>query len=372
MSDSPLCLVMIVRNEAHRIEETLTSVKSSLGHWIIVDTGSTDATPSIISDVMAGVSGTLDCQAFTDFATTRNQALDLADQCAPKDVPYRLMLSGDTIVHEADGLPGFLSTRSADDSGAYYLRSRLGSIEYDVCRMFRASEGWRYEGAVHETARHPSGKPPAGRVDGGTWLEHLFDPRGKRASWLQHAEILEREHAVNPSSPRTVFYLAQTYHCLRDHERAHELYMRRVGMGGWHEERYEAQFRAAVTAHAAGHPWAKVDALYREAHRLAPHRAEPLCRLAEAYLSANDVSLAYLFASMAFERPYPVTDRMFVDRTIYDWKAADVFARVSMRLDDWSRAAVALRRALSSDSMSRPDRMRLESYLSRCREQQAA
>lgn len=45
-----VCLNMIVKNESHIIEKTLTMLtnKIKFDYWVICDTGSTDATPSII------------------------------------------------------------------------------------------------------------------------------------------------------------------------------------------------------------------------------------------------------------------------------------------------------------------------------------
>ena len=47
-----LCLNMIVKNESHIIEETLTNILEymELDYWVISDTGSTDNTKQIIKD----------------------------------------------------------------------------------------------------------------------------------------------------------------------------------------------------------------------------------------------------------------------------------------------------------------------------------
>ena len=72
--DVPLIsLVMIVKNEAAILRETLERVRPIVDEWVIVDTGSTDGTQAIISEY-----GPVNELAFEDFVTTKNKALALA------------------------------------------------------------------------------------------------------------------------------------------------------------------------------------------------------------------------------------------------------------------------------------------------------
>ena len=73
-ADSPLIsLVMIVKNEAAILRETLERVRPIVDEWVIVDTGSTDGTQAIISEY-----GPVTELPFEDFVTTKNKALALA------------------------------------------------------------------------------------------------------------------------------------------------------------------------------------------------------------------------------------------------------------------------------------------------------
>lgn len=80
-----LTLCMIVKDEAHGIAKTLASAKPWIDRWCILDTGSTDGTPEIVRRELAGVTGNLAFDGFTDFATTRNQLLGLASGGAPDE-----------------------------------------------------------------------------------------------------------------------------------------------------------------------------------------------------------------------------------------------------------------------------------------------
>ncbi|CAN5517015.1 hypothetical protein BH11ACT8_BH11ACT8_30930 [soil metagenome] len=48
-----VCLSMIVKDEAHCIEECLASVLPLITRWVVVDTGSTDGTQDLVRSRLA-------------------------------------------------------------------------------------------------------------------------------------------------------------------------------------------------------------------------------------------------------------------------------------------------------------------------------
>ncbi|MBV9108132.1 MAG: glycosyl transferase family 2, partial [Gemmatimonadetes bacterium] len=62
---------MIVRNEAHVIRRALESARPLVDAWVICDTGSTDGTPEVIAEVMAGIPGELHHVPWVDFGHNR-------------------------------------------------------------------------------------------------------------------------------------------------------------------------------------------------------------------------------------------------------------------------------------------------------------
>ena len=87
---------MIVRNEAHVIEQALDSVASWIDSWVIVDTGSTDATRDVVRAWFGarGIPGHLHERAWTDFGTNRSEALRLCDGVAD----YALVMDADDLL----------------------------------------------------------------------------------------------------------------------------------------------------------------------------------------------------------------------------------------------------------------------------------
>ena len=69
-----LSVIVITHNEAHQIADCLTSVAFA-DEWIVVDSGSTDATREIAAGLGAQVQGTDD---WPGFGRQKNRALDLA------------------------------------------------------------------------------------------------------------------------------------------------------------------------------------------------------------------------------------------------------------------------------------------------------
>lgn len=89
-----LCLVMIVRDEAHVMERCLDSCLGLVSMVRIVDTGSADGTPEVIE--AWAKKNRIDCQVehreWIDFATNRNQALKLGHET---NASHLLLLDAD-------------------------------------------------------------------------------------------------------------------------------------------------------------------------------------------------------------------------------------------------------------------------------------
>ncbi|WP_437314973.1 glycosyl transferase [Sorangium sp. So ce385] len=343
-----LALVMIVKDEAPSIRETLASVRPHIDRFTLLDTGSTDGTQALAAAALEGVPGDLVEEPFVDFGATRNRALDLAGDAAV----FTLMLSGDERLVGGGALRRFCEERrdaSGPGHGAYYVRVRYGEAVYDSARLARASAGWRYVGATHEVLTREGEPPPSIRVPDAHIVHDLSrrDAAAQTRRWERDLELLSAALARAPRDGRTVFYLAQTLECLGRHAEAFETYERRAALGGWREEVYESLFRMARTAAALGRPWAEVQQRYLDAHAHSPHRAEPLFAVAWHWYEQQCWPLAYLFASRGAALPFPAQATLFVDAEVYEHRLLDLVATSAFYLGELAAGEAALRTALA-------------------------
>ncbi len=238
---------MIVRDEEHVIRETLDSVAPHIDRWVIVDTGSVDATIATIESHMArkGIPGDLHQRPWRDFGSNRTEALEL---CAGKGDYIWVIDADDLVVGDLD-----LSGLQADS----YLLRYGDAFSYWRKQIFRAGLRWSYEGVVHEYAHCPDPTSEA-RLEGAYHLEsrRLGSRNRDSEKYRRDAALLERELNATPRTSERAFYLAQSLFDAGDIPSALARYTHRSEMGGWEEERYYSLWRRAECLDLLGNPGA--------------------------------------------------------------------------------------------------------------------
>eukprot|EP00939_MAST-03C_sp_MAST-3C-sp1_P003695 g3695.t1 len=354
--------VMIVRDEAKSIRETIDSVKPWVDRWTILDTGSTDGTQDIILDAFRGVPGNIHRGEFVDFSTTRNEALRLAGhRCI-----FNLMLSGDETITNGKAMRDFLEKHRqwswVQRSGkvqheAYNMRILFGSMVYDSTRVSRTDAHWFYVGATHEYMTNQKRRVATVRVesDRGDVVPAVLhdlsnnDRSHKMKRWRLDLELLKKEWKLHPNKTRTAFYTAQSYECLGELDDAFKWYEIRHSLGGWKEEAYEALYRMGRVALRQKRPWPEVQQLWLNAYEYLPQRAEPLYKIASHYYThGRRYHLAYLFASRAAKIPYPSKLRLFISKNVYDYKMYDLLGIVAYYTGDHEDGKWAVLKALET------------------------
>lgn len=319
-----LGLVMIVKDEAHGIEETLKSIKPYVDRWTILDTGSIDGTQAVIRRVMKDVPGYLYEQPFVDFSTTRNRALDLHGV----HTRWVILPDADDVLVGGVNLRKLLSEFYKDETSVN-VNIRRGELSYFLPLLQRTDAGNRYRGRVHEVL------PGAGATTDVIQLHQTRPARSTEATkarWQRDVLMLQADLKDDPTNERAVFYLAQTFDCLGQHTRALTYYEKRIGMGGWEAERFEAMLRRGrmlerLLPEANDSEGYAIDSAYLEAYRHSPHRAEPLYECARKWYAKDDLAMTYLYAHAAYRKRPPATgSALFVDQDAYDWKIADLVA----------------------------------------------
>ena len=356
-----LCLSMIVKNEAAVIGRCLASVRPCIGAWAIVDTGSIDGTQELIRSLMADLPGTLIERPWVDFATNRNQALDLAR--AHGD--YALIIDADEILERdpAAAFPAHL------DAAGYYLRQTIdgSELDYASAKLLRHDAGWRWEGVLHEyPAADPT--PPMGRLDGlrvRSFPDGARSRRPQRDKYLDDVRVLEAALAREPSHARYTFYLAQSLRDAGETAAALAAYQRRIALGGWDEEVWYARFQVAALHERLAAPDAPVIDAYLAAWDARPSRAEPLCELARFLRQRGRHASAYVHACAAARLP-PPADLLFVDLSAYRWRALDEQAVAAFYVGRRDECAAICQRLLDGSAVPDGERARIAANLALC------
>lgn len=309
-------LVMILKNEEASIEKTLLSCAPFLDRYTLwIDDKSTDRTRQILTDGLESSQGKLVGGTFENFSQARNEVLD-----AETEATFALMLSGNETLVNGEALVKFCQEHEHDTDGAYDVEVQLGATKFKSTRLTRVASKWRYVGAVHELVLGPNEEFATKHVPGALVLHTKDSVSIERdfARWRRDVDLLLSEW-TRENKTRTAFYLAQTYDCLGEKDKALEWYERRIAMGGWWEEVFEAKMRRA---RLLGSP---VDELLK-VYNFAPHRAEPLYEIGLHYYRQGEFAAALLFAEKAAALPYPKHDRLFVTESYYRWQAWDLVA----------------------------------------------
>ena len=353
MSASRICLNMIVKNEAHVIRRCLDSVRPHIGHWVIVDTGSTDGTQRVIREHFANVPGELHERPWRDFGHNRTEALELARGKAD----YILVMDADHALRSPDAY----AFRGLDADG-YMLTHRYAGTEYGLPILLADRIPWRYEGVLHEYVT--ADVPHRFELLAGPWIEVFHEGARSRdpETYRKDAAILEAALAKEPGNSRYAFYLAQSLRDAGEAARAREAYRRRATMGGWEEERWYALFQAAMLDERLGEPPVTVQHAYLSAFAALPSRAEPLVELARFQRLRQEWGLAYLFARHAAAMPRPASG-LFVDDACYAWRALDELAIAAWYVGAREEGRHAAQRLLSECRFPNTERARMEANL---------
>lgn len=256
-------LAMLVKDEEQALPATLDRVLPIIDAWTVLDTGSADDSKNIIRRSLGHLPGQLLEGEFAGFGPSRTALL----HAARGQADYTLMVDADHSVLVHGPQPNL-------DADAYMVRIN-GPLEWRLPLLTRSAHPFEYRGVAHSYL-HSDAPIRSTKTD---WLSINGGPGASCEKLERDRELLEQAFVDDPTDPRTVFYLAQTYRDLDMHERAICFYTLRAGMGGFEEERWFARYQAGVllAAHVEGLQGAEQ---LIKAWQERPSRAEPLRALA--------------------------------------------------------------------------------------------
>lgn len=358
MTKAKICLVMIVKNEEHVLPRCLSALKPYIDTWCIMDTGSEDSTIQVIHEQLEGVPGKVVEEPFDSFRYNRTKVMQIARE--ELDADYLLMIDADdTWTIEKDFKWPEKMTR-----GCYNIKHTVHSTCFFRPALMDARLPWRYEGAAHEYQVCDE-KFSRGHLENVSIVCGNDGHRRKtegQAKYDRIAKILEEEYKKDPTSTRTVFYLAQSYRDGGHIEKAIKFYRMRSGMGGFDEEVWFSLYQVAVLTEKLNVGLELTREAYLRAYENRPSRAEPLWRLAALHRvnGLNHLGRIYALAAANTKRS---KDILFIDEWVYTWRCYDELCVNAQKIGLMDEAKKAVLKVLSRPEVIHRNRSRAESNL---------
>ena len=315
---SRILLNMIVKNESAIIEKCVASLAPHIDGFLVCDTGSSDDTTSLISEVFKshGVPGAIQSIPFLNFSQARNEALERARKLEG-DFDYILFCDADMEFCVVD--PAW---RENLDQPIYRVTQRTATgLAYPNIRLVRRDLATRYVGATHEYLE--VGGAPQPLLIGVSLVDHASGSN-RASKYSRDIALLTDSLVTEPDNPRTVFYLANSYFETDELGAAEQWYARRVGLGGYEEERFISKYRIGYCRLRAG----DVASFYLtmlQTFDEHPQRAEPIQALAQHALDSKRYQLALRLARIGLDVPLPES-ALFLQTDVYEWRLADIVA----------------------------------------------
>ncbi len=243
-----LSLCMIVRDGAATLARAMESVRAVVDEVVVVDTGSTDASPDIARAAGAKVARV---PWSDDFASARNAAIDRASGDwvlildADEAVAHRDLetLRQALVRGHADGYR--LMTRNYTDQphGSEYVpcagehpdfergasgEAYPGWFPSHKVRLFRRREAYRFRGRIHEGVDEAILEAGGVIADLGVSVHHhgVLDPGARREKGLRYLRMGEAKAAETPEDPRAWYELGVQAYEIDELDRAKDAFSR--------------------------------------------------------------------------------------------------------------------------------------------------
>lgn len=317
-AENKICLTMIVKNEGKIIERCLNSAKGIVDYVSICDTGSTDDTVAIIEDYLYrnGIPGIVHRHEWKNFGHNRTLSAQAAQQFllssgSSLEETFLLLLDADMMLEIGANFDK--NNLKAD----HYLMSQKSHehIYYNT-RLIRAAFPWICKGATHEywACKVYCREEKLETLS----IDDRNDGGSKADKFERDVRLLTKELEEQPGNSRSMFYLATSYHCLKNFEEAIKWYETYIKNGTWFEEIWYSKYMLG-TCYEELEEWDIALSYYLDAFQTNPRRAEPLQRISKYYRNKEQFDLSYFFAKQGSLIPFPYDQSLFISYPVYDY-----------------------------------------------------
>lgn len=313
-----VCLNMIVKNESKIIIRLIESVIPYIDMYCICDTGSTDNTIELIKQrfAAANITGIIIQEPFLDFGHNRTFAINACEQL---DADYILLLDADMIFKVGLSPEQFRVNLLRAD--AHHVFQGSDKFYYKNTRIVRNKRGFTYWGVTHEYVKTPPNTSYNTIDRAYVFINDIGDGGSKDDKYLRDVRLLTQGLVDNPNNDRYTFYLANSLRDSHQHEKAIEMYKKRIEIGGWIEEVWYSYYNIGKCYFSMKD---LPNAIYYwlEGYNKFPDRIENLYEIIHQYRIENKSQLAYFYYELAkYSRDKKTSwDHLFLQKDVYDYK----------------------------------------------------
>jgi glycosyltransferase involved in cell wall biosynthesis len=245
-ANHPISLCMIVKNEEGHLEKCLLSIKDHVDEIVIVDTGSTDNTPSIAKKYAHKFEEYVACNGpdgkIRDFSMARNRSFELASH------DWAVWIDADDVVRHADRIPQLLEKYSTAPSPRLimfpyeYAHDDQGRVTcvHQRERVFYPRSAFVWKNPVHEIVS-PKNPGTFMHRDESIVIDHRRVESGKVFDNTRNLNILKDFYKRHGESDvRQLYYLGLEYGNAGDVGNSIKFHKRYMELSGWDEEKFMA------------------------------------------------------------------------------------------------------------------------------------
>lgn len=360
-----ICLNMIVKNEALNLARLFSSLRSFISYYVISDTGSTDNTVEVISQLgnQYNIEGLVHEDKWVDFATNRNHALDHARRAlisGKHRCSWLLIIDADEefIVQDKQFISKLLPETS------YRIYKNINGLCFKHLALLNVhQEEWRWKGAIHN---YLAGRSSDCRVLylPGVYIKcHEFEGAKSRPfkSRTEKSEadiqILKKElrdKSLSNQNLHRFFQLGMEYCTTSQHEKAIEMFqaIANYKVSGA-EITYSSCIFLAMIFLEEFKDFSQSEQYCFQAIRINDNRKEAFYYLARIRLAQGDLPAAAEILEKADQIPPHSNDLYFFDKNISDWKIRFQLLTIFVRMNQHGRAKDLIGKLELTDHLSR-------------------
>ncbi len=332
-----ICLNMIVKNEAHVIEECLNSIVHLVDYYVINDTGSTDNTREVIKtffnkhnikgEIIDHEFRTCKCHGpeykkydYFHFGWNRTYALE---KCIGKS-EYIFIMDADDVV---EGTLRFPQNLVADQ---YYLKFRTDFNNYVRPQLIKNDPKykWEYKDGLHEFLHsdYPNLLTYTLIDDYAINSRRLGDRNKDPKKYLKDVDFLKILIKERPDYSRYKHFYAQSLYDAKLYKEAIDAYEEYIPFEKFEEAKYLAMLMI-------GRAWLKIDtSINNEKNVLKafqrcfdnyPEYAEPMYEICKYYNALENYEEAYKYGKKAVDIKLPFNKVLSIDTEVYNYKLLD-------------------------------------------------